>query len=389
MAATTPVRYIRVKPLVNLFAPAVRAYGNIAIVGTVTQPSAEQSEKQQQAEQAEASETPQVIIEPNKATLFTDVSQARAEAPGNLGDAVALALVQEPGPSAVWGVRLDANQDLDKAFAVVATLDVQFVVLANTPLTGGATPTPAIVKLAEYVASPALDGMERMGVAMLGKGDYDPTVVAGKLSTERMIYVAHKSAEDVAAAVAGTVAGYEPHVSMLLKKVKVTSDPFTAQELLTLNGTETPDGGPAGKNVNWLVNPPLIPGEGIYLGEGYTGASGPEDKKYIDIVRTVDDITFRLKAQLIQTIGSLRISRSGLRALVAETEAVLEPLRRREVIEGYETVVPALVLLDKPQLSTTEQKLLDTIKRERAVEVMVKVVYAGAIHRLNITLRFE
>ncbi|UNZ22261.1 hypothetical protein HC362_32895 [Streptomyces sp. 891-h] len=328
-------------------------------------------------------------MDPNKATLFTDVSNARAQAPGNLGEAVALALLQEPGPSAVWGVRLDAGQNLDAAFEAVAALDVQFVVLANTPLTGGATPTPAIVKLAEYVSSPALDGMERMGVAMLGKGDFDPTVVAGTLSTERMIYVAHKSADDVAAAVAGTIAGYEPHVSMLLKKVKVRSEPFTAQELLTLNGTETPDGGPAGRGVNWLVNPPLIPGEGIYLGEGYTGASDPKEKKYIDIVRTVDDITFRLKAQLIQTIGSLRISRSGVRALVAETEAVLEPLRRREVIEGYDIVVPALTLLDKPQLSATEQKLLDEIKRKRAVEVMVQVVYAGAIHRLNITLRFE
>jgi len=52
-------------------------------------------------------------------------------------------------------------------------------------------------------------------------------------------------------------------------------------------------------------------------------------------VRTIDDISFRLKATLIQAIGNLRISRSGLRALVSEMTAVLEPLRQREVIESY------------------------------------------------------
>lgn len=66
--------------------------------------------------------------------------------------------------------------------------------------------------------------MERIGVAMLGKGATDPTIVTGALASDRMVFVAHKRGEDVAAAVAGTIAGYEPHVSMLLKPVKVRSD---------------------------------------------------------------------------------------------------------------------------------------------------------------------
>ena len=45
------------------------------------------------------------------------------------------------------------------------------------------------------------------------------------------------------------------------------------------------------------------------MGEGYTlGTEMP----YIDIVRTIDDISFRLKAELIRSIGDLRVSRSGL-----------------------------------------------------------------------------
>lgn len=373
--APSPVRYIRVKTEGKLFAPAVRAFGNVAIVGAVTEPASPPAGTQ--------------YIQPNVPTLFTDANEARAKAPGALGESIALALIQEPGPSEVWGVRLAATPNYAETLDVVGSLAVQLVVVADTPLaTSGGTPTEAIVKLAEHVASPFSDGMERMGVAMLAKGADDPSVVAGKLVTSRMVYVAHKSNEDVAAAVAGTIAGYEPHVSLLLKKVKVSSDAFTPQELIKINGSEGANsGGPAGQNVNWLVDPPLIPGKGVYLGEGYTGDAN--DKKYIDIVRTLDDLTFRLKAALIATIGDLRISRSGLRALRAEMEAVLEPLRQRGVIEGYEVVLPILVLLDKPQPNEQEKLLINKAQNERAAEAMVTVDYAGAIHRLNITLKFD
>ncbi|MFS8197510.1 hypothetical protein ACLVWQ_02365 [Streptomyces sp. CWNU-52B] len=371
----TPVRYVRVKTEGVPFAPAVRSYGNVAVVGVANPPDV----------------VPPDFLRPNTPYLFTDVAEARRIAAGPLGEAVATALVQEPGPGQVWGVRLAQPNAHDDAFAKVATLDVQLVVVAGTELAAAGTPpvsTPAIVKLAEHVSAPAADGMERMGVAMLAKGRSDPSVVTGTLASERMVYVAHKSDEDVAAAVAGTIAGYEPHVSLLLKQVKVSSGAFTAQELIALNGSEgESSGGPAGKGVNWLVDPPLIPGSGVYLGEGYTGSPGT--KKYIDIVRAVDDITFRLKARLIGTIGNLRISRSGLRGLVAELETVLEPLRRAEVIEEYEVVVPILALLDKPQRTPAEDALIQAAQTERAAEAMVRVDYAGAVHRINVTLKFD
>jgi hypothetical protein len=204
-----------------------------------------------------------------------------------------------------------------------------------------------------------------------------------------MVYIAHRSTEDAAAAVAGTIAGYEPHISLLLKPVNITSGPFTPAEIGTINGSETFSSGPAGQGVNWLVDPVLIPGRGMYMGEAYTG--NPGGKKFIDIVRTVDDVSFRLKAQLIKTIGALRISRSGLRALVAQMEAVLEPLVRNEVIEGYEVVVPILVLLDKDPASLTAAELtqINNAQAQRVVEVLIAVDYAGAIHRLAITLKFE
>jgi hypothetical protein len=364
------VRYIRVNPIADLFSPAVRAFGNIAVVGTAT---------------AGPENDPRPFTNPQDAlTLF----------PGPLSASIQMVFAQTPGPTLVYGVRTAAGPNWAAALATVATLDVQLVTLASTPLdaTSGASPNGAIVLLAGHVTTVSNtggDGKERMGVAMLANGATDPSIVTGALANERMVYIAHRSTEDAAAAVAGTIAGYEPHISLLLKPVNITSGPFTPAEIGTINGSETFSSGPAGQGVNWLVDPVLIPGRGMYMGEAYTG--NPGGKKFIDIVRTVDDVSFRLKAQLIKTIGALRISRSGLRALVAQMEAVLEPLVRNEVIEGYEVVVPILVLLDKDPASLTAAELtqINNAQAQRVVEVLIAVDYAGAIHRLAITLKFE
>ncbi|GHE97703.1 hypothetical protein [Streptomyces fumanus] len=477
------VRYIRVNPVADLFAPAVRAYGNVAVVGQV-QPAAPapaaptaaaasgaglgvgnyryavtlvtaQGETETGAEAAVATTTgnqtvnltaiptgaagtgtvgrriyrtavngpagsgqllakiddnttttfsdtvPDArlgdeppVVRPNTPTAFTDPAEARRRVPGPLGESIALAFAQSPGPTLVYGVRTagTAGTDWGTALGTVAALDVQLVVLANTAVDGTtAAPNGAIAQLAGHVTSVSStggDGQERMGVAMLAKGSTATSVVTGSLASERMVYLAHKSDQDAAAALAGVIAGYEPHISMLLKPVNITSAPLTPAEIATINGTETFGSGPAGNGVNWLVDPVLIPGHGTYLGEGYTG--DPGGKKYIDIVRTVDDVSFRLKAQLIKTIGTLRVSRTGLRTLEARMEAVLQPLVQSEVIEGFEITSPLKALLDKDPntLTEAERARIDDAQAQRVVEVLVSVDYAGAVHRLSITLKF-
>jgi hypothetical protein len=111
-----------------------------------------------------------------------------------------------------------------------------------------------IGKAANTIADAALvitDPKERMGVAQLPKGIVSTAVVAGKLVEERMIYVAHKSDEDAAAAVAGTIAGYPPHISSLLKQVKINGESPTPAEIETVNGQEKFGDGPNGNGVNW------------------------------------------------------------------------------------------------------------------------------------------
>jgi hypothetical protein len=283
----------------------------------------------------------------------------------------------------VWAVRINPTEvanALPNALAEVAKLDVQIVTLANTPLvssTVGQTEIELLSTHVDTVSKTGSDGKERIGVAMLGNG-VSPTVITAKMSTARMVVVAHKSTEDAAAAVAGTIAGYEPHISLLLKQVSLGMDQlFSDAEIDVFNTAR----------VNWLTDPSLLPGKGLFMGEGYTLGT---DMPYIDIVRTIDDISFRLKAQLIRSIGTLRISRAGLRTLVLQMTAVLEPLKQREVIDSYVVFLPLLVLLDKDPASLTDVELqqIHNARASRTVDAIVTVEYAGAIHRLNINLIF-
>src|SRR5437870_5122587 len=104
------VRYIQVQSISDLFSPAVRAYGNIAIIGATTGTTANRSE------------------------TFTDPDTAVAKFPGDLGSAIKLAFQQTPGPTVIYGIPVTtASPDWKTAFQATSLLDAQLVVLANTP----------------------------------------------------------------------------------------------------------------------------------------------------------------------------------------------------------------------------------------------------------------
>jgi hypothetical protein len=72
-------------------------------------------------------------------------------------------------------------------------------------------------------------------------------------------------------------------------------------------------------------------------------------------------------------------------------EAVLNPLVADGVIEGYVITVPVLDLLDADPASLTAAQLqaINDAQTNRVIEVLIAVDYAGAIHRIAITLKFE
>lgn len=304
---------------------------------------------------------------------------------GALGSSVNTAFAQTPGPTTVWAIATDPNDGpntLANGLAEAAKIAVQIVVLANTPLISAAQGQADIEALATHcntVSNTGADGLARIGVAMLGNGVTDTTLITGTIAQDRMTMIAHHSTEDAAAAVAGVIAGYPPHISLLLKPIAIDmAKVFSDSEIDTFNNAR----------INWVTRTPLIPGAGFYMGEGYTLGA---DQPYIDIPRTIDEISFDLKAALIRGIGVLRVTRAGLRALVATMTAVLQPLQDNGVIDSYLVFFPLLVLLDKnpSTLSDVELQEIHNAQATRTVDSIVTIQYAGAIHRLNITLKFE
>jgi len=450
-----PVRYITVTPITDLFVPVTRSFGDIAIVGAVangvhgpkktpvaiTNPLAVSFQSPlsltTSAATAAANTTltfaavppgivagMEIVDLTNKAVIpdgafvqsttattvvmnqgATGAGVANGDSiqigwpngkavddvgwfAGPLGNSVKTAFAQSPGPTTVWAVATDpadAGNALANGLAEVAKINVQIVVVANTPVAGtaaapvGRAEIEALATHCNTVSNIGGDGKERIGAAMLGNGITDTSLITATMSQNRMTMIAHHSTEDAAAAAAGVIAGYAPHISLLLKQINVDMDKvFSDSEIDAFNTAR----------VNWVTRTPLIPGNAFYMGEGYTLGA---DQPYVDIVRTIDEISFDLKAALIRSIGVLRVTRAGLRALVAAMTAVLQPLQDDAVIDSYVVFFPLLTLLDKDPsaLSAAELQEIHNAQATRTVASIVTVQYAGAIHRLNITLKFE
>jgi hypothetical protein len=449
-----PVRYISVTPQTNLFVPATRSFGDIAIVGAidanaqgpkkvpiaVTNPLAVSARAVTLTASAATaaggttltfSAVPSTVtagmqiadVSTNAAipsgttvtsTTATTVVMSQGAATGGvasgdaiqfvnvnngkpvddigwfkgaLGDSIKTAFAQSPGPTTVWAIATDSGDGANtvpNGLAQAAKISVQIVVLAHIPLLGsgagqGKAEIEALAAHCNTVSNSGGDGMERIGVAMLGNGGTDTSFISANIAQNRMTMVAHHSTGDAAAAVAGAIAGYPPHISLLLKPIALDmATVFADSEIDAFNTAR----------VNWVTRTPLIPGAGFYLGEGYTLGA---DQPYIDIVRTIDEISFDLKAALIRSIGALRVTRAGLRALAAEMNAVLQPLQDDAVIDSYLVYFPLLTLLDKDPASLTDVELqeIHNAQATRTVNSVVTIEYAGAIHRLNIALKFE
>ncbi|MGX1886733.1 hypothetical protein [Streptomyces sp. NPDC055287] len=432
-----PFNYVTVTASSDLFAPATRAFGDILVIGTGAIESAASAAQPFTYPGDAVNAYPQGAtkltdkVDPDATTATTaakfpagsDVAIGKegavevrtitaADAAGknftltldkklktahaandpvvghglsDLAAAISLAFRQTPPPTRVWGLEVAYSAPVWSA-ALTAAKDVpaQIVVLANTPLNDQPSSSHPVELLAKHVievSNSGGDGNERIGVAMLDRTltqDEQITLNKGAIQDNRMVLVAHQSEDDVAAAVAGVIAGHEPHISLLLKPVSIKmTDLFTAAEIETYY-----------KNaINWVTSPVLLPGHALYLGEGLT-ASPSGNKTYIDIVRTLDDISFRVKAALIEAIGDLRIDRPGLRTVVTLVQSVLSPLVTRGVIEDYAIHIPLLVLLERERATLNAEELgqIRNGRSGRIVDMEVSVVYAGVIHQIAVKL---
>jgi len=326
----------------------------------------------------------------------TDAKDAESKFGANttLTKSLDLALLQDPKPSKVYGVKTAAAGDYDAALrSLEAVGDVTFVSLAGEVTIGVAGPPPTgLMALKAHVENMSAAGQKRIGVAMV-----DPTKVWSatyvtdvgtdytpiKSDSSRMVLIAGRGADaDVATAAMAAMAGYDPQVSLVLKKIRGVKMPIDKQyspsEIKALSNL----------NIIPIIDPELIPGEGLHFAEGRTFTTDM-NLLYVDIVRVLDDIDFRLKAGLIAMVGDARITKSGLTKLKVRTEGILEPLERSAVIDKFLVQVPVLDILNTPDSTWTagDQAIVATARSSRQIELLVSITYGPAVHHLLVKLQ--
>lgn len=324
------------------------------------------------------------------------------------------ALLQDPAPARLYAAVAAKDGagvvDYASALASLSALNVNFVTLAEEFDVGVAGPPATnLVALKSHVESLSADGKPRLGVAMVDRAlavaqgetfpaNAETAYAALKSDVSRMVLVAGRPDLvlkkdnvvipnpnlDLASATAACIAGYQPHISPLLKQVRGVKMPIEKQfgpsEVTQLSE----------RNMIPVFDPELISGEGFHLGAARCYTTD-ESKLYIDLIRVLDDVEFRLKRGLIGAIGNVRIDRLGMQTLTGRITSILSPLKRRRVISDFSMYVPLLPILEKEEAARAadEATQLANSRTSRRVEAVVSITYGPAIHVLNVNVALK
>jgi len=332
-----------------------------------------------------AANTPVVIDTPDDCAQFGQVVGGTVTQSTALRDSLILAISQNPRPTKVYAVRT-AETDYASALQVLeAADDVDFVSLANE------TDLTALGALKTHVENASSAGNKQMGFAMIDPthaksttyvNDIDTAVTPLKSGVGRMVVMAARGATvDVATAAMAVVAGYDPQVSPVLKLLGGVTIPkaalYSPSEITGL----------AQRGINPVVSPALLPGGGFYFGDGRVYSSDPA-LQFIDIIRVLDDLDFKLKAGLIGAVGDDRITKSGLTMLLTRAEGILQTCVAAAEIDDFSIDIPLLDILIRPEStwSAGDTTAVNTARGNRQVGMYVKVVYGPAIHHILVKL---
>jgi hypothetical protein len=304
------------------------------------------------------------------------------------------AFSQDPKPSKIYGVRVKDNY-ASGLTALESADDVTFVSLAFETDPGvaaqGNAPATNLLALKGHCDAMSAQGHKRIGVAMIDpatpkSNTFTADVLAkvGPLKSDlsRMVVIAGRGVTtDAATAAMAAIAGYEPKVSMVLKRVRDVTLP------LDLQFSPTDIKGLSEANIIPLIRPSLIVGDSVHFAEGRTFTSDAS-QLYIDIVRVLDDIDFRLKAGLIGQVGDARITKAGMTTLKVQMDGILGPLVRNATIADYSVDIPVLDVLSVPEATwtPTDRATVVDARANRTVDMFVSITYGPAVHRLKVTL---
>ena len=349
---------------------------------------------------AAAANTPtRVDTREDAATAFATVGPSGAVTTSTpLYEALAIAMLQDPKPSKIYGVRVAGGDYAAALAALDAADDVTFVSLAGVVAKAGAGGVDEVTLLKNHCEANSAAGQRRIGVACVDptiakSATYVADVIAlaapAKSDTSRLILIAARGANDgsggavdVAAAAMAAIAGYPPHVSMVLKRIVGFKLPVGQQY------SPAEIGQLSEANIIPIIDPALIVGESLHFADGRC-FTADANLTFIDIVRTLDDVEFRLKAGLIGAVGDARITRSGLVSVVTRCDGILSPLQSRAVIDGYSISIPVLDILKVPEAARTagETATVAAARANRVVDVIVSITLGPAVHRLVIALQ--
>jgi hypothetical protein len=373
----------------GLLVPAQRSPGVVAVVGLADDAA------------ATAANTPAVVTDHDSVMA----AFAKGNQPNALTNSLDLVLQQDPQPSKIYGVRTDAGKDYASALGgLEAADDVTFVSLALETNIGaaaaGGNPPTNLIALAAHVENMSAAGNKQMAVAMIDpatakSSTYVSDALAAfaglKSGDGRFVLIAARGATldpnnpnataDAASAAMGAIAGYQPAVSAVLKQVRGFTMPVTSQY------APAEVTGLSQEGVIPLIDPALIPGTGLYFADGGTWSSDAT-RNYIDIVRVLDDVEFKLRAGLIGSIGDSRITKAGLTQVLVRTEGILGPLQQTAEIDDFSVSIPVLDILSIPESARTpaDDNEVTTARGTRRVSMLVTIVLGPQIHQLDITL---
>jgi hypothetical protein len=363
---------------------AQRAPGVVAIVGNSDKGAA-------------AANTPVEIDTLDDAvTQFASTSADGTVKPTPLYSSIELAFLQNPRPTKVYGVKVTGSAYAAGLAALEGVTDVTFVSLANEPTVGDPTASPptGLHALKNHVENMSGQGLPRIGVAMIDPAvaktpTYADTVIKGLTDphslvsgVSRMVVVAARGADgDMATAAMAAIAGLAPQASVVLKSVVGVNIPkeqrYSPSEVIALSNA----------NIIPIIHPALLTGDSLNFAEGRLFTSDSR-LLFIDIIRVIDDISFKLQAGLIGLIGDARITKAGMTLLKTQVQAILDTAVGDTEIDSYDVSIPVLSILQTPTSGWTaaEQLAVETARSTRVVDIFATIVNGPAASKLQISL---
>jgi hypothetical protein len=187
---------------------------------------------------------------------------------------------------------------------------------------------------------------------------------------------------DAAAAVMGVIAGYPPGTSMVLKQARGFTMPVTSQY------TPAEITGLAGEGAIPLVDPALIPGSGLYLGDGGLFSSDAA-RNYVDLVTLLDQLEFVLRAGLIGTVGDTAITKPGLTSIRLRIEGIVAPFVASGALDSFDVTIPLLRILSVPESArdAADTARLVTARQTRQVDAVLQAEVSGTVHQIDLILK--